>query len=59
MKNKINQLKQNLSSIHWPSKKDLTKDTTVCVVTSVILATLIALWSSAIESIVNFVVSKI
>lgn len=59
MKKKINQLKQNLSSIHWPSKKDLTKDTTVCVVTSVILATLIALWSSAIESIVNFVVSKI
>lgn len=59
MKNKINQLKQNLASIHWPSKKDLTKDTTVCVVTSVILATLIALWSSAIESIVNFVVSKI
>jgi preprotein translocase SecE subunit len=59
MKNKINQLKQNLASIHWPSKKDLTKDTTVCVITSVILATLIALWSSAIESIVNFVVSKI
>ena len=59
MKKKINQLKQNLSSIHWPSKKDLTKDTTVCVVTSIILATLIALWSSAIESIVNFVVSKI
>jgi preprotein translocase SecE subunit len=59
MKNKLNQIKQNLSTIHWPSRKELTKDTTVCVVTSIILATLIALWSSAIEEIVNFVVSKI
>lgn len=59
MKSKLNQIKQNLSTIHWPSYKELTKDTTICVVTSIILATLIALWSSAIEEIVNFVVSKI
>lgn len=59
MKNKLNQLKQNLSTIHWPSRKDLTKDTAVCVITSAVLATLIALWSSAIEQIVNFVVSKL
>ena len=59
MKNKLNHIKQNLSTIHWPSRKDLTKDTNTCVVTSVILATLLALWSSVIEMIVNFVVSKI
>ena len=59
MKAKIQQLKQNLSSIHWPARKDLVKDTAVCVITSATLATLIALWSHAIELVVNFVVSKI
>ena len=59
MKKKLTQLKQNLASIHWPSRKELTKDTAVCVITSAVLAVLIALWSSAIETIVNFVVSKI
>lgn len=59
MKQKLQLLKQNLSSIHWPARKELIKDTTVCVVTSAALATLIALWSHAIELIVNFVLSKI
>ena len=59
MKTKFQQLKQNLSSIHWPSRKELIRDTTVCAVTSVTLATFIALWSHVIELIVNFVISKI
>lgn len=59
MKKHIEKLKQNLASIHWPARKDLLKDTNVCVITSAILATLIALWSAGIEAIVNFVVSKI
>lgn len=58
MKKRFEKFKQNLASIHWPARKDLLKDTTVCVVTSAVLATLIALWSSVIELVVNFVVSK-
>ena len=58
MKKHINNLKQNLASIHWPTRKNLLRDTNVCVITSAILATLIALWSAGIEVIVNFVISK-
>lgn len=59
MKKKLTQLKQNLTSIHWPPRKELLRDTAVCVIVSAVLSTLLALWSSAIEIIVNFVVTKI
>lgn len=57
MSKAINKFKQNLASIHWPTRKELLKDTTICVVTSAILAILIALWTAGIEYVVNFVLS--
>ena len=59
MENKIQQLKQTLASIHWPTRPELIKDTTICEVTSAILATLISLWSGCIEIIVNFVIERV
>lgn len=57
MENKFKKFKNNIASIHWPTKKILLRDTTMTVIVSAILATLIFGWSTLIEFGVNWVVA--
>lgn len=51
----INKAKDSVSRIHWPSFKELVRDTTFTVVVGSALALLISLWTSAIEIVVDWV----
>lgn len=53
----LNNLKNNVSAIHWPSKKTVIKKTSICIVSTVILSTAIACWTNVVEHVVNFLMS--
>lgn len=50
-------LKSDIATIHWPSRKNLIKDTTTTMIVSFVLASFIAIWNMVIEYGVNWIVS--
>lgn len=53
----IGKIKNSVSGIHWPSRKEIVSDTLFTVMTTVVLVLLVYGWTSGIEHIMNWVVS--
>lgn len=57
MRKIVGKIKKSVSGISWPKPKEIVSDTFFVIAVTAVLSTLIFLWTSGIELIVDFVIS--
>ena len=55
MFNLFKKAKSSINKIHWPHIKEIVSETVFSVIVATVLAVMVALWTSGIESVVNWI----